>query len=207
MKKTALLWTTGSDEEIMLDADDVEEKIFVGEETIYIFSKLVATEENETMLEELLEQYEEDDDDSYDFWDLVKSKGIEFRRAKEAEYPNDLLCYYEGAIQNLKHLDTDKVFNYYDGHNSVNLWQEEASETVVEYDDDYENLDKWDGSNHCYGARNNHAIKYEILSIDGNAVDDQYLIMEWNDWIGTLPTGKIVDEDWTPINDDSDDDE
>ena len=53
-------------------------------------------------------------------------------------------------------------------------------------------LDTWDGRNYTYGGVGCHAEYYHIDQIDGEPVDDQYLVRYWSQWVGAQPSGAIV---------------
>lgn len=206
--KTALLWKQDyRDEEsaIMIDSSDVTPKISLHNDTVYLFSGLEVTAENEAKLTALIAEFKADQDGENEYSDLqdfFTRQGIDYDFAGETESLRSILCYSteDNSVGNLEDYETQKAHEYYDGSNFKLIWLDESiTETVVEYDDEHsEDLDDLDeNSNFYYIHKFEHGRKYPIISIDGEKVEGKYLVESWSQYQGSLLTGKIVDADWT----------
>lgn len=93
-------------------------------------------------------------------------------------------------------LGISDVFTYWDGSNWEEIWAESdaGKRTKVVIDESSkETLDRWDGSNWCYRKPFRHGYLYKIVTIDGEQVEDKWLLVETGDWAGSLDWGEIVD--------------
>jgi len=199
--KKALLWEKPESDVVMVDSADVVKKIYLADEVVYKFATLDVNPENEALLDSLLSDLNSCEDTD-EIEELLNSKGLKWELAKETEICRNILCFFRDS-QSIGYLDdceTYYAFEYLDSGSNFKDYSldEDMSETVVEYDDEHsENLDEWDGNNFNYIHQFDHARKYPIISIDGEKVEGKYLIEEWSQYQGSLPTGKIVDADWT----------
>jgi len=182
---------------LLVEPDDIVQKIDLSFEHVYMFPELEPTEENEIFLNSLLPKLKECKD-YYEIIDLPELTGITVEQAGDNEEAKHILCYFEES-ENIGYLDECEsipVYVYWDGSNWKEKWQDPSiTETEIVYDETKEeNLDEWDGNNWIYKRRFNHGRKYPIIEINGEKVKNKYLIIEWSQYQGSLPKGKIVEE-------------
>ena len=183
---------------LLINPEDIEQKIDLSNEKVYMFPELEPTEENEKMLESLLPQLNECED-YYEIQEIPELEGMAVELADDSETSKHILCYFSES-KNIGYLDDCEsvpVYGYHNGSNWKEIWFNDAFMTEYEviYDNEQmANLDEWDGDNWSYKGRFNHGRKYPIIEIDGEKVVGKYLIEEWSQWQGSLPTGEIVEE-------------
>jgi len=198
--KKMVLWSYADnrleEKSLLIDPEELVNKIPLNDELAYLFPDLEVSEENQAMLESLLEGV-----DYYEIEELLDEEGIKYEIAGDSEESKSMLVYFADSkvIVNLEDCEAYPVYEYWDGSNLREIWFDGNmidNETEIEYDDEYyEDLDEWDGSNWSYNGRFNHGRKYRILTIDGEHVEGKYLIHEWSQYQGSLDTGEIVDEE------------
>lgn len=110
---------------------------------------------------------------------------------------DDLILYYDDdrSFLLLSECDTERAASMWDGHNFVDIiCDEETGETEVEYDADKRYcLDEWDGHNNVTGGIGHHEYVYQIEKIDGEKVENQYLVVRESQWQGEFTQAKIFD--------------
>jgi len=120
----------------------------------------------------------------------------------QGEYVDDAHGYYDVAYDHLgkrflliSEMETDPIYIYWDGHNWIYVWLPEP-DAVIEVDevDDEEpfSLDRWDGNNYTYGGVGCHAEYYPVCRLNGEPVEDKFLLRYWSQREGTEPSGEIV---------------
>lgn len=176
---------------MLIDADEVVEKIFfMG--PVYMFVDLDVTAENEAMLNALLPRIE-DCEDNYEVEELFDQEELIWEESGVSVEPDNILCYSpdDMGIINLAKCEAAEVYEYVDNGNFMEIFRYNDAQnmcwTTVEYDeDDCEDLDESPRQWH-------HSEKYPIVSIDGEEVENRYLLREWVN--GGQYYGYIVDED------------
>ena len=182
----------------LLPEEIIETKINFKEETVYIFPGLAPTAENEAILEALLPALEEAGYNMDEIGEVFDATEIKYELAGETEYPENILIYFANHhyFGNLQDCEAIPLYEYHDGSNWEEIWRwDDISETIVVYNDQKgASLDRWDGSNWYYRNNFNHASIYPVVEIDGEAVEGgKYLLKEWSQYQGSIPTGRIID--------------
>jgi len=115
----------------------------------------------------------------------------------------EAVCYDEDykTFFNLADVETELGYRYWDGSN----WKiitfggpyDDTGYSIVAIDPETRvDLDTWDGNNWNTGKKRfYHESLYKITSIDGQLLNDQYLVYEYSQWQGDLPTGTILDQE------------
>ena len=149
-----------------------------------------------------------DADDVADVAEAVKAatgyrvEGIHTGGCAQGEYVDDANGYYEVFYDHLgkeflliSEKETEPVYIYWDGSNWEHVWLPDPDAVVeIEEDEDEEpfSLDRWDGNNYTYGGVGRHAEYYKISRLNGEPVEDKYLLRYWSQWIGAQPSGEII---------------
>lgn len=207
MKKVMWKWDY-SESTIMLDPSEIEERIAFGEEPHRIQFKFVdpevidlggLTQKARVYCEEHDIRLSMDSEELESFFESiglpVDVNGVPYN-ANADEYKDAII--YDGNSEEFS-LGSDwpfiKVYEYFDGSNLVVKTDEEAIETVVEVQEEEVNLDEWDGHNMVTGSTGHHQYIQKVVGIDGEKVDDTYLLVKWSQWQGSLPSGTIMSID------------
>ena len=146
-----------------------------------------------------------DADDVADVAEAVKAAtgyeidGIDTGGCAQGEYVDDSQGYYEVVYDHLgkdfrliSEMETLPLYLYWDGSNWKHIWLPEP-DSVIEVDvEEMASLDTWDGNNCTYGGVGCHAEYYKIFRIDGEPVEDKYLLRHWSQWEGVEPSGEII---------------
>lgn len=177
----------------VIDTEGIKEIIDLTYDYVYMFPYLEVTSENEVMLKGILVELN-DCEDEYEVEEFLNEKGIKWKCASDHEEPRDILCYFRKTskdIDNLKNCKSLLIYSWWDGE----MRNEDGPSTEVVYDDkNGKSLDdQFDGSNWYYQSKYNHASKYPIITIDGNLVEGQFLIVEYIQYEGSLESGEIVE--------------
>lgn len=181
----------------LLPEEKIDIKINFKEETVYLFPELAPTTENEAILEALLPALEEAGYNMDEIGEIFTAAGIEYELAGELEDSKNVLIYFANHhyFGNLADCEATPLYEYHDGSNWKEIWLEgDMSETIVVYNDQKTtSLDRWDGGNWYYHNSFNHGNIYQVIKIDGEAVEGKYLLEEWSQYQGSVPTGRIID--------------
>lgn len=181
----------------LIDTEEIKEIIDLTYYYVYMFPTLEVSLENKAMLIRLLAELNKCEDE-YEVEDLLNYKGIAWRGASDHEEPRDILCYFRETkdIDNLKNCESSLIYSWWDGHNWQEMRNEDGPSTEVVYDDkNGKSLDdEFDGLNWYYQSEHNHASKYPIITINGNLVEGQFLIVEYAQYEGSHESGEIVED-------------
>ena len=133
-----------------------------------------------------------------------KIDGIHTGGCAQGEYVDDSQGYFEVVYDHLgkdflliSEMETLPLYLYWDGSNWKHIWLPEP-DAIVEVEEDEEDdeepvsLDKWDGRNYTYGGVGCHAEYYHIDRLNGEPVEDKFLLRYWSQWEGVQPSGAIV---------------
>lgn len=117
----------------------------------------------------------------------------------QGEYVDDSQGYYEVVYDHLgkdflliSEMETLPSYRYWDGNNWKHTWLPDPDSVVEVDDEEISPLDRWDGNNYTYGGVGCHAEYYPICRIDGEPVEDKFLLRYWSQWEGVEPSGEIV---------------
>ena len=128
-----------------------------------------------------------------------KIDGIHTGGCAQGEYVDDSQGYYEVVYDHLgkdfrliSEMETLPLYLYWDGSNWKHIWLPDP-DAVVEVDvEEMASLDRWDGNNSTYGGVGCHAEYYRISRLNGDPVEDKYLLRHWSQWEGVEPSGEII---------------
>lgn len=117
----------------------------------------------------------------------LQELGYDGRRCDDYEAPRETIVIdaYAGAFD-LSSADTYSMYEYHDGSNLRQIWLDPESAIEVVVEDAYV---QW------YRREWEFGRIYKIISIDGEAVEGKHLAYEDSQYPGSLPWGRIVDED------------
>jgi len=203
MKKYVLWKEIGREEKFVIPAEEIEEVIFLGDDT-WVVEGLPYTEETEEKLRSLeselkdLDWKEEVQEvlEKHFPGDEIEVSAPDYVRAEDKCFlvPMDGRFYMYAFRP--EECDSVPTWSYWDGHDWKMLTGENASlEPVVVDEEREEILDEWDGSNWYFRTRFNHGKLYPVIERDGEVVEDEYLLVEYSQYEGSIPTGKIIDEE------------
>ena len=128
-----------------------------------------------------------------------KIDGIHTGGCAQGEYVDDSQGYYDVVYDHLgkdflliSEMDTLPLYIYWDGSNWKYIWLPDP-DAVVEVDvEEMASLDTWDGNNYTHGGVGCHAEYYRISRLNGEPVEDKYLLRHWSQWEGVEPSGEII---------------
>jgi hypothetical protein len=137
--------------------------------------------------------------DNDDLERFLQDTGIEFDSidfVPDYAKPEEMLCYDRDNREffNLASVETYPVYRWWDGSNWKHEFGDDESVTVTEVtvEDESTSLDEWDGNNHTCGGTGLHQCYYKVLEMDGEPVQDTYLLVRWSQWQGSHDTGEIM---------------
>ena len=90
-------------------------------------------------------------------------------------------------------LDEKRIYRYWDGRNWKTILCD--NETGIVISDDYVNLDEWDGRNFLTGGVGLHERIYKIYEVDGEKVDDKFMVLFSSQWQGDHNLAAVMDID------------
>jgi hypothetical protein len=145
---------------------------------------------------ESADEFEISDDE--DLEQFLRDNGVSFDRVgfvPDYADTEEVLCWDgdEKCFFNLAGCDTYPTYKWWDGHNwKIEVAGESTTVTKVTVEDDYTDLDEWDGNNWTCGGTGLHQRYYKVLELDGEQVEDMYLLVRWSQWQGSHDTGEIM---------------
>jgi hypothetical protein len=153
-------------------------------------------------LNEKLAAYKEDHDNNEELEEFFASIGIK-ANVTGTDFYGDVENYEDKIIYDPNtnkfafgsYWETVMVYSYWDGHNFKDITNDEMVEYELEVEEDEVNLDEWDGRNMVTGGTGLHQYIQKIIELDGEKVNDKYLLVRWSQWQGSLPSGEIMDLD------------
>lgn len=198
------LWQVyGEDRLIVIDPDELTQKVSFYETEAYLFP----SDTDMDVIRKALVEYRgrKEDDEPLRFYEILDEHGIDYRLAGDAEdyIPDIVLCFpdeedIKWAVCRMDDLvlGVSDVFTYWDGSNWNEVWAESdaGKRTKVVIDEDTkECLDRWAGREWYYLRPFTHGYLYKVVAIDGKQVDGKWLLVETGDWAGSLDYGEIID--------------
>lgn len=88
---------------------------------------------------------------------------------------------------------TGKLYTYNDGGNVKYLTEDGRDQTHILASEDYVSLDKWDGRNYVYGSVGEHRDIHKVYEVDGEEVENTFLVYDHSQWQGSINKGFLVD--------------
>ena len=125
---------------------------------------------------------------------FLKSNNIEFIEImllSNIEQPRELVIYdatYDYVFSDLSFCEIEKYYQWHDRSNLKNEWAGEnitVTKVIVE-DDKYLDLDEQDDNGKwCTGGvKFYHETVYRVIELDGEKVDNMYMLCQWSQWQG-----------------------
>jgi len=190
---------------IIIEEGEIEEKVCMRNEDYIIAEGLTSENVDEKELTknflEWKEKKEELDIDEYSIKEFMKTQGfdVDVRYCYDFEEYRDCIIWdkYNNEFGNILDFETVKTYEHL---NSQTNWEtieltEWDTETELEVDEDSrEDLDIWDGNNWNTGGFPNHEAFYKITEKDGEKVEDEYLLLRWDQYQGTFTEGEIMNK-------------
>lgn len=197
--KKAVIWEC-------VDYDDDKQQYFIadaddiGERASFVNCRCYRFPDIENGGEELLALLPElkEIEDYVELEDIFYDRNIEFETLNESETPENAVCYDfdNRIIFNLKDVDTTPVYKYWDGSNWQEVWLDDSKPArEIVYEQEFTDIDVWDGSNWFFRTRFNHGRIYRLIEIDGEKVDGEYILYEYTQYQGDLPVISFIDEE------------
>jgi len=90
-------------------------------------------------------------------------------------------------------VEEEKIYRYWDGSNWKTVLCYNETEIVIS--DDYVNLDEWDGRNFVTGGVGRHEKVYKVYEVDGEKVDDKFMVLFSSQWQGDHDLAELMDID------------
>ena len=195
---------------LLIDQDEVSWVPRAGDQQGNLYGVAGATEDD---LPDLNALPISDTDDVADVAEAVKAatgyrvEGIHTGGCAPCEYVDDSQGYIEVVYDHLEkkfrlisEMETLPLYLYWDGGNWKHIWlpnPDHVIEVDVEEDEDEGpySLDRWDGGNYTYGGVGCHAEYYQVSRLDGEPVEDKFLVRHWSQWEGDQPSGEIVSQE------------
>lgn len=204
-------WQCGYDNErggMLINTDEINDKLYTGDCNWYKITGITAKDEMIDKLNNLIKEAQNNEDfeinSDYDLEEFLKENGIEFDSVDcfgDYTIIEDALCYNMNDNEffnlNICESETCSTYEWWDGSNWKTEYAGEET-TVTEItvlDEVYKNLDEWDGSNWKTGTNFYHEEVYRVLELDGEPVEDMFLLHEWSQWQGDHSTGRVLTKD------------
>jgi len=96
-------------------------------------------------------------------------------------------------VEILNEVEEEKIYRYWDGSNWKTVLCYNETEIVIS--DDYVNLDEWDGRNFVTGGVGRHEKVYKVYEVDGEKVDDKFMVLFSSQWQGDHDLAELMDID------------
>lgn len=196
-----------NDPAFLIDPAEINDCVQLSDGTLIIRG----IEVHETEIEELivkLKEYQEDLNDLDEVFDpysrddlqlFLESLGYtpSIDYAENYMIPESVLAFepYDQIFFNVLDCETNKFYQWLDKHSN---WTTKVfdintmTETKLIISQEYVDLDEWDGRDFKTGTIGLHQRIYKIYNLDGDEVEDQFLLYEWSQWQGDHQTGIIL---------------
>jgi hypothetical protein len=190
---------------ILIPAEEITDMVYAENESWYQIEGI--TENVDALVERLTAAYlaavDADEDfeiaDNDDLERFLQDTGIEFGNISfvpDFAQPENVLCYdmYHREFFNLSSIEIYPVYRWWDGSNWKHVFGDDESVTVTEItvEDESTSLDEWDGNNMTCGGKGLHQQYYKVLELDGQSVQDMYLLEYWSQWQGDHATAEVL---------------
>lgn len=205
MKTKKLLWKISEETTLLIDPKEVSEQVYLGGAFLEINDEL-STEQQEFILEKLREKEEQGELDvrwmsDDEFQEVLEEIGIDVFVSVADEWidPDENVILFsreELSFWKPSELEKTKVYEWWDGSNWERVILEAyMDETVVEITEKSVCLDEWDGRNWQTRGMGLHEYVHKVITIDGEEVEDMFLLVNTSQWQGSHPTGEILTVD------------
>ena len=208
MKK--VIW--GNDvRSILIEPEEIEEKVCMMNED-YIIADLTSKDVDEKKLTKNFLEWKERKEkeekealiiDECTIEEFLKTQGfnVDVRYCYNFEEYKDCILWdkYFHEFGNILDFETVKTYEHLDNQtNWETIMLDENWDTEIELEvdeDSKQSLDLWDGHNFQTGGFPNHEYFYKILEKDGEKVEDEFLLVCYDQWQGSLVAGIIMEKE------------
>lgn len=201
MKTKKLLWKISEETTLLIDPKEVSEQVYLGG-AFFIFDDELNAEQQTLIIEKLKQG---DTDIRWmspdEFQEIIEEIGIDVSVSVADEWINPdenviLFSREELSFWKPSELEKTKVYEWWDGSNWERVILEPyMDETVVEITEKSVCLDEWDGRNWQTGGMGLHEYVHKVITIDGEEVEDMFLLVNTSQWQGSHPTCEILTVD------------
>lgn len=202
MKAKRLLWEVNDgNSALLIDPKDVREEVYA--EGLLVVEGV--DDDQWTQILDVLSAKEEQDEDftirfmdanDFEMFLLEEFKiAASVRDADEWIEPDETTLFDRENVQVWKanELEKTKIYEWWDGSNWRKVFLEShMTETVVEITDKSVCLDEWDGRNWQTGGTGLHQYVHKVVTIDGEEVEDMFLLVRTSQWQGSHTTAEIL---------------
>jgi hypothetical protein len=177
-------------------SEDIEQVIAAYEMRVYKVENVDVTQENINKLNDMFKEinFFDDTDESLE---IIKG---EFPDADLTEMGDVLRIHEAIVIDNnsdmfgdLNDWESEKSVEYWDGHNWKRDWVQDDC-TEIEVSDNCVCLDEWDGRNWKSRGDFEHEYVYKVYTVNGESVEDEYMIIFSSQYQEIMDTACIVEE-------------
>lgn len=202
MKK--VIWEVEEVQNYLIDHEEIEESIPFGDEAIVV--ELENSNMDDLMINGKFAEYKEKED-TPDGWynvdelqEFFESIGINAEVHDAPEYGDpvefaDKLIYDINANE-FGYGEYWPIVKTYEWHDGSNWKTVELGEGCTEYEMEVAetevSLDEWNGHDMETDGTGLHEYIQKINKLDGEKVDDRYLLVKWSQWQGSHPSGEIL---------------
>lgn len=195
--KKKLIWNVrnyeNKNEGLLIDPEDVEEVCNFCDYSVATIDLPVSEKKK---LNKLLEEKEAEIYDYCDLEDFLEENGYQNVEIDSLEdYPvcEEKLCFdfQEKEFFDLAECYTERIYRYWNGSNWKTVFCDNETEIVIS--DDYVNLDEWDGRNFVTGGVGLHERIYRVYEVDGEKVDNAYMVLYSSQWQGDHDLAEVMD--------------
>lgn len=203
MKTKRLLWAVNEVTTLLIDPKDLIEQVWLGEGTTLAIEGELSAEQQAHILEKLKEKEDQGDTDirwmsEDEFQEILEEMGIAASVSVADDWidPDEnviLFSLEELSFCKPSELEKTKVYEWWNGSNWKRVILEPyMDETVVEITEKSVCLDEWDGRNWQTGGTGLHQYVHKVITIDGEEVEDMFLLVHSSQWQGSHQTGEIL---------------
>ncbi len=191
-------WDPETDEpetyQYVVETNDIEQVVLLSDDVYVKITNLPGTNDNIDLIDHLLK----DIGHHYEATDILESAGYTVEHAEDIETaPDDVVAWSRqtGAFP-LAACDTYPSYQWWDGGNWRRAWPDDDLRTDVVVETEYEDLDTYDrNGNKSFRKQWEHGRLHKVLTIDGEPVDGEYLLVISSDWQGSRDIARLVDAD------------
>ncbi|MFD1705249.1 hypothetical protein ACFSCZ_00605 [Siminovitchia sediminis] len=219
MTKKMEIWKVDKGEvdvQYLIDPKEVVEKIEIGGSSLVIDGISDLSYGEELDLSNQLERFKNEMEEKEEYFnadepeDLKKFLEVCGYENIEVDYADDYLDFvhenenrlvYDGMNKvffSLTDFEPCEVYEWWNGSNYETLkhayYDEGVIKTEIEITEDSVDLGEWDGRNWTTGGLGHHQNVYKVKSVDGEKVEDQYLLEESSQWQGDHTLGQVMSE-------------
>ena len=175
----------------VIDHDEVEDVVTFLD---YSVAEIDADVENVEKLNKLIKQSNTKLEDYEDLEEFLTNNSFdcEVEQIADVLVQKEQLCYdfQEQRFFDLADCETERAYSYHDGSNYKRIWID--NETNVKMTEKRVCIDEWDGNNWTTGGTGLHEYVYKAIEIEGEKVDDTYVVVYISQWQGSHDMAEIM---------------